>query len=463
MCTALAAHSGDDSKMEWVPPMVTHEFSYPSDEEITPNPKANFKKAFLPRLGHVRSWFRGGEEARDTGTSTGPDEARTSAPCLPITAGKGSLSDGDRALASDTSPRRYVDIASRLPRNSEDLLYMADRAGASTRLRSLAAQKMKGVVHEEEDGDPRDGMTPSDTDSSSSLEKHDHSPRYSDLAASIPSDGDEHPDAVNSAPAHMAVDDHHNGSELPGGAQVLTLEEQVQEQRRVMNELSAKFDRLVELVTSSAQNAPHGGVYRPGEDPQFEEQDAAASIRPRPTNFASPSAHGAPLPATLKDYHDMVEDMVNRKLRRATNDQAPRSMENELEKPYESWHDLVPFPAGWHPPKFRQFDGTGDAREHLAYFEAACGDTANNSSLLLRQFSGSLTGAAFHWYSRLPVGSISSWGAMKDVFRRHFVAMKKDFSIVELSQVKQRCDEAVDDYVIRFRNSYVRLAREMHL
>ena len=151
-----------------------------------------------------------------------------------------------------------------------------------------------------------------------------------------------------------------------------------------MNELSAKFDRLVELVTSSAQNAPHGGVYRPGEDPQFEEQDGAASIRPRPTNFASPSTHGAPLPATLKDYHDMVEDMVNRKLRRATNDQAPRSMENELEKPYESWHDLVPFPAGWHPPKFRQFDGTGDAREHLAYFEAACGDTANNSSLLLR-------------------------------------------------------------------------------
>jgi len=33
---------------------------------------------------------------------------------------------------------------------------------------------------------------------------------------------------------------------------------------------------------------------------------------------------------------------------------------------------------------------------------------------------------------------------MKDAFRKHFVAMK-DFSIVELSQVKQRHDEAVDD------------------
>lgn len=29
--------------------------------------------------------------------------------------------------------------------------------------------------------------------------------------------------------------------------------------------------------------------------------------------------------------------------------------------------------------------------------------------------------------------------------------------------MKQRCDEAIDDYVIRFHNSYVRLTREMHV
>src|SRR3954463_1050790 len=118
-------------------------------------------------------------------------------------------------------------------------------------------------------------------------------------------------------------------------------------------------------------------------------------------------------PSVLKGYHDMLEDMVDKKFKRMSIEQAPRSSESELEKPYEAWHDLVSFPAGWHPPKFRQFDGTGDAREHLAYFEVACGDTAKSSSLLLRQFSGSLTGPAFHWYSRLPVGSISSWEGMK--------------------------------------------------
>lgn len=150
-------------------------------------------------------------------------------------------------------------------------------------------------------------------------------------------------------------------------------------------------------------------------------------------------------------------------MKQATASHDPHAMESELEKPYEAWHDLVPFPAGWHPPKFRQFDGAGDASEHICYFEVARGDTANSSSLLLCQFSGSLTGPAFHWYIRLLVGSISNWASMKEVFRKHFMTMKKDLMIVELTQVRQKRDEAIDDYIVRFWNSYVRLARKMEL
>jgi hypothetical protein len=58
MCIMLAKHLAPESEAKWVPP---HEFSYPSDEEIMPNPKASFTKMILPRLGHVRSWFRGSE------------------------------------------------------------------------------------------------------------------------------------------------------------------------------------------------------------------------------------------------------------------------------------------------------------------------------------------------------------------------------------------------------------------
>jgi hypothetical protein len=51
---------------------------------------------------------------------------------------------------------------------------------------------------------------------------------------------------------------------------------------------------------------------------------------------------------------------------------------------------------------------------------------------------------------------------MKELFKSHFVSMKKDFSIVELLQVKQKRDENIDDYVLRFRNSYVPLAWKIH-
>jgi hypothetical protein len=52
---------------------------------------------------------------------------------------------------------------------------------------------------------------------------------------------------------------------------------------------------------------------------------------------------------------------------------------------------------------------------------------------------------------------------MKELFKSHFVSMKKDFSIVELLQVKQKRDENIDDYILRLCNSYVRLAREVSM
>jgi hypothetical protein len=450
MCTMSATHSAPESEAKWVPPPVTQEFGYPSDEEIVPNPKANFTRAILPHLGQVRSWFKSSE----SGSSKTREGASANAPCLPITTGKASPPGG-------ISPRPYTDMASRLPKDPIDLQHIADRAGVGTRLKSIASQRAKGIAVgvEGEHGDPRDGETASDSESSSSLEIHPDSPRYRDLAPSLLSDGEDYPNVFNAAPAHMVVDGIPEGSgkdgELsPRRARIASLEGQVHQQGQIMNQLSEKLDHLVGLVTAPMQkdSCP---VF---EDPQFEEWEHTMNAPHRSLHFGSTSGNVGSAPSSL---HDMLKDLVNKKLNQKST--APRVIETELEKPYESWHDLVPFPSGWHLPKFRQFDGTGDAREHLVYFEAACGDTTNNAFLLLRQFSGSLTGPAFHWYSRLPVGSISTWAGMKEIFKKHFVAMKKDFSIVELSQVKQKHNESIDDYVVRFRNSYVRLAREMHL
>jgi hypothetical protein len=492
LCGTVAVRPRLEPNDGWQPPQVTHEFGYPSDAEIMPNPKADFKRSFLPRLGHVRSWFKGAEAE----SSASQDEARSTAPCLPIMTGKNSLSDGDSGYHPDISPRRYTDITSRLPQDPDELLHVASRSGANTRLRSIARQNVVvGSADEEElHDDDDDEESFSDSSSSSSLVKLPSSPPYHELAPSVLSDSEDGLEDLHTAPAHMAVDDVAKEGAASAEASTSTarevaLEEQVKKQGQTLDQLASKLDRFIEAMMNSnnggggavpPQGMPHAVV-----DPQEEELhgDALATgglndgrqHQEPSTQRHEPSAQSrqwanlagassiAPQPSMLKSYHDIVEDMVEKRFRQLTIDQTPRTSESELEKPYEAWHDRVSFPAGWHPPKFRQFDGTGDAREHLAYFEAACGDTANSSSLLLRQFSGSLTGPAFHWYSRLPVGSIGNWAGMKEVFKKHFVAMKKDFSVVELAQVRQRRDESIDDYVIHFRNNYVRLAREMHL
>ncbi|XP_062202020.1 uncharacterized protein LOC133904543 [Phragmites australis] len=189
--------------------------------------------------------------------------------------------------------------------------------------------------------------------------------------------------------------------------------------------------------------------------------EMGATHPPVITTPANSATHAVPA-ITLRDYHSIAEDVVNRRMCQLAADQAQRSLESELNKPYEACHDRVAFPAGWHLPKFRLFDGTEDATEHLVYFESVCGDTVNNPSLLLRQFSASLTGATFHWYSRLPAGLVPSWVSMKELFKSHFITMRKDILILELSQIKQRRDERIEDYIIRFRDNYLRLARKMH-
>ena len=84
MCT-VAAHSAPESNAEWVPPPVTLELAYPSDEEIVPNPKASFTKAIFPRFRQVYSWFKGSGEHMNSSSPMLQEDTSTSTPCLPIT------------------------------------------------------------------------------------------------------------------------------------------------------------------------------------------------------------------------------------------------------------------------------------------------------------------------------------------------------------------------------------------
>ena len=287
LCGTLAVCPRLETNDGWQPPRVTHEFGYPSDEEIVPNPKANFKKNFLPRLGHVRSWFKSTDIESTSSASTTNGGARSSASCLPITAAKGALSDGDMAYHSDISPRRYTDITSRLPQDPDELFQVASRPGANTRLRSIARQSMTdGSTDEEElDEDKNSEESFSDASSSSSLEKLPNSPPYEELAPSVLSDYEGDVEDIHTAPAHMTVDVVAGKAAAAASAEAsaraageASLEEQVKEQRESINQLATKLDRFIELMTSNKETPPQDELPRVT-DPQEEELQAGALAR----------------------------------------------------------------------------------------------------------------------------------------------------------------------------------------
>jgi len=238
LCGTVAVRPRLEPNDGWQPPQVTHEFGYPSDEEIVPNPKADFKKAFLPRLGHVRSWFKGTDTEAKANASTREEGARSTAPCLPIMAGKGSLSDGDSGYHPNISPRLYTDITSRLPRDPDELLQVASRPGAKTRLRSVALRSVTDRSTKEEgiDNYADDEESFSDSSSTSSLEKLTNSPPYHELAPSVLSECEDGLEDLHTAPAHMAVDGGKNDGSASAQASAAAgreaaLEEEMKEQR----------------------------------------------------------------------------------------------------------------------------------------------------------------------------------------------------------------------------------------
>jgi hypothetical protein len=110
-CVTLAEQSDG---LKWVPLQVTHEFSYPSNEEIVLNPKVSFsKKGLLPDLGKVHKWFKGSNDQAGDGKA-----ASSIAPCLPITSKNSATSMKPH---EGLSPRPYINLESRLPQDTTSL------------------------------------------------------------------------------------------------------------------------------------------------------------------------------------------------------------------------------------------------------------------------------------------------------------------------------------------------------
>ncbi|KAM0993457.1 hypothetical protein ACFX2A_009242 [Malus domestica] len=118
-------------------------------------------------------------------------------------------------------------------------------------------------------------------------------------------------------------------------------------------------------------------------------------------------------------------------------------------KPYSKKIDALKMPRGYQPPKFMQFDGKGNPKQHVAHFVETCNNAGTEGDYLTKQFVRSLKGNAFEWYMNLELESINNWEKLERKFLNRFYGTRRTVSMLELTSTKQWKDEPVVDYINR--------------
>lgn len=98
-----------------------------------------------------------------------------------------------------------------------------------------------------------------------------------------------------------------------------------------------------------------------------------------------------------------------------------RHVQNYLSysKPYTKRINNLTMPNGFQPPKFQQFVGKGNLKEHIAHFIETYENVGTRGDLLVKQFVRTLKENAFNWYVGLKSKTIDSW----DQFEREFLSL----------------------------------------
>ncbi|XP_050909625.1 uncharacterized protein LOC127123450 [Lathyrus oleraceus] len=116
-------------------------------------------------------------------------------------------------------------------------------------------------------------------------------------------------------------------------------------------------------------------------------------------------------------------------------------------------------PRGTRVPKYTKFGGeSGESTiEHIARYLLESGDLAHNECLRVKNIPSSLTKATFTWFTYLAPNSIDSWAKLEKKFHEQFYEGHSKISLAELSSIKRRFAESIDDYLNRFRSLKARV------
>ncbi|KAA0050346.1 ty3-gypsy retrotransposon protein [Cucumis melo var. makuwa] len=120
-------------------------------------------------------------------------------------------------------------------------------------------------------------------------------------------------------------------------------------------------------------------------------------------------------------------------------------------KSYTKRIDNLRMPLGYQPPKFQQFDGKGNIKQHIAHFVETCENAGSRGDQLVRQFVRSLKENAFEWYTDLEPEVIDNWEQLEIEFLNRFYSTRRVVSMMGFRNIKQRKEEPIIDYINRWR------------
>jgi hypothetical protein len=85
------------------------------------------------------------------------------------------------------------------------------------------------------------------------------------------------------------------------------------------------------------------------------------------------------------------------------------------QKPYPEYFDMIPYPRGFWVLDLAEFTGDDDMTtyEHVGQFLAHVNDMGITDVHKIRMLPLSFTGAAFNWFTSLPLNSIDYWASLE--------------------------------------------------
>ncbi|XP_060190731.1 uncharacterized protein LOC132620009 [Lycium barbarum] len=154
-----------------------------------------------------------------------------------------------------------------------------------------------------------------------------------------------------------------------------------------------------------------------------------------------------------KPKQEKMEKRLERKMT-AMSEQSIRTtrISTGLSYDYLCMHQNLDLPEGFKVPCFELFNGIGNPKAYLrAYCDQLVG-VRDNQALIMRLFSGSLTGEASDWFTAQDIRRWVTWEDMAVAFMERFRFHMKTVPVrYYLEKVKQKSTENFCQYASRWR------------